>query len=156
MKVLLSILLFGLIYVPNLSAAQQEPKYMYENFQEVDYKQNEKLRKVKKKSRIKKNKRARTYDPQSEFRRASLFSWLSVVAASITIFMASSGGFAILALLAIGFYVASLGISIKVLRYVKKHEPKLLRKARLRFIWVLIAPWIIWSLVGTIYLLSWF
>lgn len=156
MKVLLSILLFGLIYVPKLSAAQQEPKYRYENLQEVDYKQNGKLWKAKKKSRKKRDKRIKIYDPQSEFRRASLLSWLSVSAASITFFMASSGGFAILALFAIGFYVASLGISIKVLRYVKMYEQKLLKKARLRFIWALIAPWLIWSLAGTIYLLTWF
>lgn len=156
MKVFVSILLFGLMYVPSLSAAQQEPVHVTKEYQVVSKKQSQRLKKAERRNRKLKGKRIKDYDPQTEFRRASLFSWLSVAAAALTIFMASSTGFAIFALLAIGFYIASLGISIKVLRYVKKHNQKLLRKARLRFIWALIAPWLIWSLVGTIYLLTWF
>ena len=71
MKVLVSILLFGLMYVPSLSAAQQEPMHVAEKFQLVDKKQSKKLKKAERRIRKLKDKRANDYDPKSDFRMSS-------------------------------------------------------------------------------------
>lgn len=151
MKVLVSILLFGLMYIPSLSAAQQEPMHVAEKFQLVDKKQAKKLKKAERRIKKLKDKRAKDYDPQSEFRRASMFSWFSIFAFTVglSVLSTSSVGFALLALVTLALYLSSVLITMRVLRYVKKHDTKLLKKARRRFVWTLVGPMLFFTLATT-------
>lgn len=151
MKVLVSILLFGLMYVPSLSAAQQEPRHVAEKFQLVDKKQSKKLKKAERRIRKLKDKRSNDYNPKSEFRKASMFSWFSIFAFAVglSVWSSSSAGFALLALVTLALYLASVLITMRVLRYAKKHDTKLLKKARRRFVWTLVGPMLFFALATT-------